>query len=65
MNIKENKTHHTPPNEPRQLSKQKGRGGSTPHRNYMVQTPLPEKNKKIFKNEKIKKIKFKILKYLK
>ena len=49
MNNKQNETHHTPPNEPRQLSKQDGGEGSTPHRNYMVQTPLPEKKLKNFK----------------
>ena len=44
MNIKEYKTQHTPPNEPHTQPEQDGGEGSTPHRNYMVQTPLPEKN---------------------
>ena len=44
MNIKEYKTHHTPPNDPHTPPEQEGWEGGTPHRNYMVQTPLPEKN---------------------
>lgn len=40
-----------PPNEPHTPPKLEGREGSTPHRNYMVQTPLPEKNKKIQKRK--------------
>lgn len=49
MNIKQNETHHTQPNKPHTQPKQKGREGAKPHRNYMVQTPLPEKKLKNFK----------------
>ena len=52
MNIKEYKTHHTTPNEPHTTPEQEGGEGGTPHRNYMVQTPLPQK--KIKKFQKIK-----------
>ena len=54
MNIKQNKTYHTPPNKHTHSQNRRGGGESTPHRNYMVQTPLPEKNKKISKNKKFK-----------
>ena len=49
MNIKENKTYQTARNKAQIRRKQYGGEGGTPHRNYMVQTPLPEKKLKNFK----------------
>lgn len=56
MNNKQNKTYRTPPNKQHTQPKQDGGEGSTPHRNYMVQTPLPKKIKKFQK--KISKFSF-------
>ena len=51
MNIEKNKTHHTPPDEPRQLSKQDGGGEYTTPQLYGANTPS---RKKIKKFQKIK-----------
>lgn len=52
MNNKQNKTHHTHPNKPHTPPEQDVGEGGKPHRNYMVQTPLPEKKLKNFKKLK-------------
>ena len=46
MNIKENKTHHTPPDEPHTPPKQDGgRGGYTTPQLYGANTPFSKKLK--------------------
>ena len=52
MNITENKTYQTARNKAQIRRKQEGGEGSTPRRNYMVQTPLPEKKLKNFQKRK-------------
>ena len=49
MNNKQNETYRTPPNTQHTPPEQTWGEGGTPHRNYMVQTPLPEKIKKFQK----------------